>query len=1178
MLRVNIKSIAAFAVFLFAMFFINCESPQKQANLSLRFNSYRDIPGVSAEEIAAIEALRKQGTSFIYGMMLTTETFEDENGQVRGYTALLCEWLSEVFSIPFEAKIYDWTDLLSGLGSGEVAFTSELSPTPERLEKYYMTDAIAARSLSYFRIANSVPLTEIAQTRPVKLVFLEDAATVATVSPYINYEFEVLRANNFNSVYDMLKNEEADAFIEENVSIAAFDVFGDVVAKDFFPIFHIPVLLATPNSEFKPIISVVQKALRADGTAQFLTELYNAGYQQYLKTKFFARLSKEEREYIRNNPVIPVVAEHYNYPISFYNRYEKQWQGIFFDVLKRMEELSGLSFKLINDNKTEWPDLLRLLENGDAFMIAELIPTDERIAKGFLWPDVPTMLDKYALISKSEFPNISLRGVFSVRVGLPRGTAYTELFKAWFPNHAKTIDFESSDSAFIALERGEIDMVMSSQRRLLAITNYLEFPGYKANLVFDKTAQSYLGFNKDQEILRDIFNKAFSIIDIEGISEQWALKTYDYKGKLAQAQRPWLIGVSFLLLCILILVVVVFLREHGIGKQNLRAAVARAEAANSAKSTFLASMSHEIRTPMNAILSITEILLQQENIPPKTEDGLGKIYSSCSLLLGIINDILDFSKIEAGKLDIMPAEYNIASMINDSAQLNLMRIESKPIEFEILINENTPAKLLGDELRIKQILNNMLSNAFKYTDSGKVTLSVDFDDSCLVLSVRDTGYGMTKEQVGTMFDEYSRFQRKKGRTIEGTGLGLPITKRLINLMGGEIRVESEPEKGSLFTVRLPQKIVDSEVLGKEIAENLRHFRMNYITDGRRNLINRDMMPYGKILVVDDVETNLYVAVGLMKLYRLQIDTARSGKAAIDKIKDGKIYDIVFMDHMMPEMDGIETTKHLRDLGYTNPIVALTANAVAGQADMFLHNGFDDFISKPIDIRQLDSVLNKLVRDKHPDEIRSAEENNTPASPTSQPTGVQNANIAGLNIPEGLQRYNCDEAMYLKVLRLYALNIASMLKSMESLSEEKLHDYEITVHGIKGASLDIYAEQTGKNARDLEMAAKSGDFAFVQAHNAQFIEETRKLIGEIESVLSAIDAENPKPKKDKPDSEVLSQILKACKDYDMDGADAAMEEMENYQYTADDGLAAWLRENIDMMNFAQIVQKLSALKS
>ncbi|MCL2282589.1 MAG: ATP-binding protein, partial [Fibromonadales bacterium] len=785
--------------------------------------------------------------------------------------------------------------------------------------------------------------------------------------------------------------------------------------------------------------------------------------------------------------------------------------------------------------------------------------------------------DKYALLSKLSFPNITIRDIFSIRIGIPRGTAYEEQFKSWFPEHSKVTYYESTDAAFIALEHDELDMIMSSQRSLLAITNYHEYPGYKANLVFDQEAQSYFGFNKNQVILNSIFNKALSLIEIENISEQWALKTYDYKGKIMQAQRPWLIGVAILFFLMLVFVVSVFLKERSIGKANLQKAVAKAEAANNAKSTFLANMSHEIRTPMNAILSITEILAMQENVPAKIEDGLGRIYNSCNLLLGIINDILDFSKIEAGKLDIIPEEYNVASMISDSIQLNMIRIESKPIEFKIDIDENIPAKLIGDELRIKQILNNILSNAFKYTDSGDVILSVTFKEPCLEFRICDTGYGMTKEQLGRLFDEYVRFQgNNKGKTVQGTGLGMPITNRLVGLMGGEISVESEFGKGSQFIVRLPQKTVNDKVIGKGIADNLKRFRMNYIAYGRKSRITRKPMPYGKVLIVDDVEANLYVAVGLMKLYQLQIDTAMNGRSAIDKIKDEKKYDIVFMDHMMPEMDGIEAAKHIRKFGYTSPIIALTANAVVGQAEVFLQNGFDEFIAKPIDIRQLDSILNKFICEKHPEE--AALVNHEEIKTETQSFHMLNIDIAGLNVLEGLRRYNDNEAMYLKVLRFYVTNISSMLNSIEAVSEDKLADYQITVHGIKGASLDIFAEYVGKSAKDLEMAAKSKDFSYIKAHNAQFIESTREFISELEGVLLAIDAENPKPKKEKPSAEILLELLNACKAYDINGVDLAMEEIEKYQYTADDGLANWLRENIDIMNFTQIVQKLTKLSN
>ncbi|MCL2018808.1 MAG: response regulator [Oscillospiraceae bacterium] len=813
--------------------------------------------------------------------------------------------------------------------------------------------------------------------------------------------------------------------------------------------------------------------------------------------------------------------------------------------------------------------------------------------------------------------------------------------------------------------------------------------------------------------------------------------------------------------------------------QQLAKERAEVEMTSQAKSAFLANMSHEIRTPMNAILGITEILMQDETLPDGTVEGLGKIYNSCDLLLGIINDILDFSKIEANKLDIIAAEYNTAGLINDSINLNIMRIGEKQIKFEVEVDENIPSKLIGDELRIKQILNNLLSNAFKYTDKGMVSLTAfsetgakrenGEEDIILVISVQDTGHGMTEAQVDKLFDEYSRFNQDAGHTIEGTGLGLSITQRLINLMGGEIHVQSRPGEGSIFTVRLPQIKTDDEVLGKEVSENLREFRLHYIPSGKKSRIVRHSMSYGSVLVVDDVQTNLYVAEGLMKPYGMKIETAGSGFEAIEKIKNGNVYDIVFMDHMMPIMDGIETTKKLREYGYAHPIIALTANAVAGQAEIFSQNGFDEFISKPIDTRRLNALLNKFIRDKQPPEVIEAEllknasdeaKKNTESSGTDllllesfikdahkavtvldelcrtkdfekesnlrtftitvhgiksalanigeaelsksafeleragresnieliktaapellkklhtlikkleknqttehgdtdynieellgklsavrdacadynrkdaldaigkiekcskqtktvidtikefvlhsdfdeaenaaaeyinalslkqrekTPAGCdKTANpplkeIKGLNTEKGLERYEGDVSVYLRILRSFAVNARSMIKSMGVFEKDNLKDYETTVHGFKGMSFDIFADETGEKAKALEFAAKDGNLDYIREHNPLFIKTATELIDAVEAALSDIDAKTVKPEKASPDVEVLARLAAACKVYDMDGVEAAMKELDAYKYTSDDGLVQWIRDNVDIMNYSQITQKLS----
>ena len=396
-----------------------------------------------------------------------------------------------------------------------------------------------------------------------------------------------------------------------------------------------------------------------------------------------------------------------------------------------------------------------------------------------------------------------------------------------------------------------------------------------------------------------------------------------------------------------------------------------AEESSKAKSDFLAKMSHEIRTPMNAILGITEIQLQDKSLSLGNREALERIYNSGDLLLGIINDILDLSKIEASKLELSNSQYDIPSLVHDIVKLNIIRYESKPIEFKLDVNENIPSLLIGDELRIKQILNNLLSNAFKYTQEGQIELSLfsepvaNSSSVILVFRVSDTGQGMTVEQVKRLGEKFYRFNLEANRKTEGTGLGMNITRNLIQLMKGDISIESTPGMGSTFTVRLPQECADNTPVGRELADNLMTLNLKSTTKTRNLQTKQEYMPYGSVLVVDDVETNLYVARGLLTPYGLKIDTALSGFEAVDKIRDNASYDIIFMDHMMPRMDGIEAAKLIRSLGYSKPIVALTANAIFGQEEIFLKNGFDDFISKPIDIRQLNSVLNRLIRDKQP---------------------------------------------------------------------------------------------------------------------------------------------------------------------------------------------------------------------
>ena len=526
--------------------------------------------------------------------------------------------------------------------------------------------------------------------------------------------------------------------------------------------------------------------------------------------------------------------------------------------------------------------------------------------------------------------------------------------------------------------------------------------------------------------------------------------------------------------------------QHAVDITELITAREQAEQSSRSKSIFLSHMSHEIRTPMNAILGIAEIQLQNKKLSPDTQEAFGKIYESGDLLLNIINDILDLSKIESGKLELIPSKYDIPSLINDTAQLNCLRYESKPILFTLKVDQNLPQYLYGDELRIKQILNNILSNAFKYTDEGNIDFSVSVESGpeneahngnvTLVFKISDTGQGMTENQLSRLFDEYSRFNLIRNRTTVGAGLGMSIAKRLVDLMNGKIFVESEPGKGTIFIVRLPQARAGSGVCGAELVEKLQNFRFKSTTIANKIQFFREYMPYGNVLIVDDVDSNIYVAKGMLLPYGLKIETASSGLEAIDKIKNGRLYDIVFMDHMMPIMDGIEATKIIRGMGYTNTIVALTANAIVGRAEMFLENGFDSFISKPIDSREMNLVLNEFIRNRKPPEVVEAARREMDTSNTYDDVTAQS------------------------LQKIIALDAKNAIKVLENLNEKirDLNDADIslyitTVHGMKSALANIKENELSDFALKLEKAGNERNFDIMSNETSAFINALQSLV-------------------------------------------------------------------------------------
>ena len=1317
-----------------------CQSQAEPSAQVWAYSSYRDVPGVTDEEIEAVEALKTKYTSFVYGMLPSTEAFVKSDGTLAGFGPSVCDWLSEMFDFQFEPQILTTLNVFDALGEGEIDFTGDISITPERREIYYSAGPIAMRTLTMIRHKESPPLDVIAETRLPRYAFRRGSASIndfAAVTPEGTYEEVII--DSIGTTYPLLQEGEIDALIALNTAQAAFAEFEDITIENFFPPVLTPVSLTSANAEFEPIISVVQKMIDS-GADNHLSELYRQGNRNYTIYKLSLRFTEEEVAYMRENPVISFGAEFDNYPVSFFNVHENEWQGIAFDVISEIESLTGLEFDIVHDEKIEWPELLDMLETGEVSIISELIRMPAREGR-FLWPEKEFFVDYTALISKTGFPYINLHDVSSMKIGLIEDHAHTDLFWQWFPEHSNTIIYSDTHSALEALARDEIDMVVNNSSLLLQLTHYQQLPLYKANLVFDNGFKSKFGFNVEQEVLLSIVNKTLEKIDTEVISNRWMRQTYEYKTLLSQAQRPWLIGAIIVLFAIIILLTAFYIADmrkrklistqaatlsaiydsipamvftkdlnnkytsvnskfkeeaqvgnkellgkdfkdikvhdknaerefeqanqkvirenvtlrsegwydyvdgsrrakeiirtplidnhkvvgllgiamditerktaedeqarmktrietminnlpgmvfqqvynppeysytfvsdgsvgligytpeelvgNGVLKffdmvhpedveliektsaetlpfglpfeasyriktrdgnekwvwersrvieknpdgsprllegyytdvtermkleaaecdkrrmesridtiiSNLPGMVYKcknkypdyqltfvsqgskellgytpdemltnpnkymemlhpddmeaielkamntnekglpfenthrllmpdgsvkwvlernrvvwenegdsesyvegyvfditeqrryeaAELANRAKSEFIATMSHEIRTPMNSIMGFAELAKDCSSMP-QVISYLEKITDSTDWLLSIINDILDISKIESGKMELEQTPFNLHEIFSRCQSVILPNIKEKNLDLRVYVEPIKGKKIIGDPVRLYQVLTNLLSNAVKFTERGAVYLSstvkkADSEMATIYFEVRDTGIGITDEQIKKIFDPFTQADSSTTRNYGGTGLGLAITKSIIELMGAKLEVESTPDVGSKFSFEAEFELI-------EATDDL---------NGRDDVLLIER-PYfeGEILICDDNAMNLEVICEHLLRVGIQTTVAENGKIGVDAVaerkqKGEKPFDLIFMDMFMPVMDGMEAASKIFALDTKTPIVAMTANVMTSELEKYKKSGMPDCLGKPFTSQELWRILLKHLK-------------------------------------------------------------------------------------------------------------------------------------------------------------------------------------------------------------------------
>ncbi len=586
--------------------------------------------------------------------------------------------------------------------------------------------------------------------------------------------------------------------------------------------------------------------------------------------------------------------------------------------------------------------------------------------------------------------------------------------------------------------------------------------------------------------------------------------------------------------------------------QDLKEMAIKAENASLAKSQFLSNMSHEIRTPINAVLGMDEMILRE--CKDKTiREYAENIRLAGNNLLGLVNDILDFSKIEAGKMDIIPVEYAVSSMLNDLVNMIRRRAEKKGLKFVVQVSESIPSILFGDEIRIKQVITNILTNAVKYTETGTVTLFVDYerqDEENILfnVSVRDTGIGIREEDIGKLFHAFERIEEERNRAIEGTGLGMNITQRLLTLMGSRLEVSSIYGEGSVFSFAVKQEVRNWEPMGN--FEDAYH----RLLAEREEYKESFTAPTARILVVDDTVMNITVVKGLLKQTRVKIDVAESGYECLNMVTK-EHYDIIFLDHRMPGLDGIETLQRMRhlegNLNRETPVISLTANAVSGARAMYIEAGFEDYLTKPIHSAQLESLMVKYLP---PEKVVMGSASD---SPEEEPQGEEAVippwlmDVEGIDVEKGVLYCGTTET-YLGALTVFAEAILPGADEIERYFAEKdWKSYTVKVHALKSTARLIGAKELSERARRLESAGNNGYLEEIAVNTPALLTLYRSYAEKLAPLITSKESGADKPAIDEAElKEAFESLREVTAAFDYDSLKFLLDSLAEYQLPDD----------------------------
>ena len=569
---------------------------------------------------------------------------------------------------------------------------------------------------------------------------------------------------------------------------------------------------------------------------------------------------------------------------------------------------------------------------------------------------------------------------------------------------------------------------------------------------------------------------------------------------------------------------------------------------------------------MNSIIGMSEILLRAD-LDKELASKVMLIRESGKGLLSIINDILDLSKIEAGKYEIVDCKYELRTVITDIRNMFSTKVKDEEVSFRIQTTDTVPSVLYGDPIRIKQILVNIIGNAVKFTKKGYIELFVtseNIDDlrERIIFKVKDTGIGIKEEDIGKLFGAFNQVDTKKNRAVQGTGLGLAITKSLCELMGGDVGVESVYGEGTTFTMSIVQNVVDKTPMSLKHVEEVH-------ADELKNMFKPAVIEGAsgkRVLVVDDNSVNLIIVKELLEPYKLVVDIASSGKEAISKVQN-RHYDIIFMDHMMPEMDGVETTRAIRKLsvGYckTVPVVALTANAVYGAEKELLDSGFDGYVAKPIDIKVLESVLEKYLGTVIKD---------NDVSRSGQGSSIV---IEGIDVRYALDKLHIEEKNYLDILRIYLSDMPDILHNIINANESgDIEKFVIDVHGLKSSSASVGALKLSELAKELEYAGKEGRLEYINDNMKRLVDMCHGILEALETYFNSGDMGDDDTEVSVLEEQWLRDLSQACDDIDSSRIAELLSLVSGKRYgDEDDKLLKQIQRYINQYDYDEVVTLL-----